>query len=549
MKDGRKRGGLALLALLSGCPAPSHDEVVEPDRDGDGIVDAEDCGPDDPEVGPGQPDPPGDELDANCDGLDGTDADGDGFDPLGSLPDCDDADPEVWPGRPGDEVMDGVDRDCDGWDSARIDGAAHTHFHRVGSLWQWLGRSPQAMSSEVDFDGDGRRDLVIGLEATAGSVLGWSAETLARAGSFSLSGMASFQIDGLGQFGWQLAWTTDEQGEPVLVVTAPAYGSFGGGAGAVFFFSVSELVGDVDIEEFPRIVGDPELCTSFGGGFAVVDGGVLVSGARGGCEIAGTGSSTQLYRAETWQALVDEQTWAIADATSRIRLDYAVATDDWLWVSEHDGNLVYRYPLAAGAEGIELPPDTGFLGLVAAAEVSLGHDIEAIELDGNPGEEILLGGHLGVTTDDLPVALDEQGSVYIVPGEWASTAPPWGQPTPIEEVAWSLTSADRAGWVHGFSAAVLDFDCDGRRDIVTTARSEPAVRVWLADTLDALMATPPPASTSQFDLGYSIEDRGDEQFTVVAHNAHDVNGDGCDDLVILGSNSPEEMWVLRGAPR
>ena len=65
----------AALLVLSAC-APSN---LEYDFDGDGWDDADDCGPEDPLVNPDAPDPYGDGEDTNCDGLDGLDADGDGF--------------------------------------------------------------------------------------------------------------------------------------------------------------------------------------------------------------------------------------------------------------------------------------------------------------------------------------------------------------------------------------------------------------------------------------------------------------------------------------
>ena len=58
---------LAPIVLLAGCSgAPSGG-----DFDGDGTSDAEDCGPEDPEVHPAAIDLCGDGLDANCDGDDG----------------------------------------------------------------------------------------------------------------------------------------------------------------------------------------------------------------------------------------------------------------------------------------------------------------------------------------------------------------------------------------------------------------------------------------------------------------------------------------------
>ncbi|MCP4869195.1 MAG: hypothetical protein GY898_10810 [Proteobacteria bacterium] len=82
------------------------------DFDGDGIPDASDCAPEDPERGAAL-DPFGDGIDQNCDGTDGIDADGDGHsaDDSGGT-DCDDANDDVHPDA--EEVCDGADNNCDG---------------------------------------------------------------------------------------------------------------------------------------------------------------------------------------------------------------------------------------------------------------------------------------------------------------------------------------------------------------------------------------------------------------------------------------------------
>lgn len=96
------------------------------DLDQDGHVNLQfggaDCDDGDPAIYPGAEDPTGDDIDADCDGLDGTDRDGDGS----YLPDdCDDGDPAIYPDAE-DLPYDGIDAACDGDDREYdVDGDAY----------------------------------------------------------------------------------------------------------------------------------------------------------------------------------------------------------------------------------------------------------------------------------------------------------------------------------------------------------------------------------------------------------------------------------------
>ena len=123
--------------------------VYGTDEDGDGFDPCDgDCDEGNPSAFPGAFDPEGDGIDQNCDGIDGLDADGDGWpadavdaanedcddsDPALNLDDmdgdgwssceddCDDSDPSIAPDQP-DTWGDGVDVDCDGLDGEDEDG-------------------------------------------------------------------------------------------------------------------------------------------------------------------------------------------------------------------------------------------------------------------------------------------------------------------------------------------------------------------------------------------------------------------------------------------
>ena len=112
---------IAVLAGAIGCSTGTDPY----DTDEDGTVDQLDCNPSDPTIHPQAADPYGDEIDQDCDGLDGIDRDGDGYpanpDLAGQpLHDCDDLNATVHPGA--EEVVDDdYDNDCDGFEAIDLD--------------------------------------------------------------------------------------------------------------------------------------------------------------------------------------------------------------------------------------------------------------------------------------------------------------------------------------------------------------------------------------------------------------------------------------------
>jgi hypothetical protein len=150
-------GSPADLGATGGLGAPSSD------RDGDGLSPWQgDCDDDDPLRGAGV-ELPGDGVDSDCDGLDGADADGDGWIAGAVGGDCDDGDALVHPGAT-DLWYDGVDADCDG---ANDDDQDHDGF--AASLTGGLDCDdrdgsvhPDAVDRTydgVDADCDGRDDF------------------------------------------------------------------------------------------------------------------------------------------------------------------------------------------------------------------------------------------------------------------------------------------------------------------------------------------------------------------------------------------------------
>ena len=161
------------MATLAGCeqpedkpsggpvsPAPSgttgHTGLPPAvDSDGDGYLDEEDCGPDDPLVYPDAIERCNG-IDDSCDGQPDPFIEQDG-DNDGALwcEDCDDTSADSYPGAP-DAFGDGLDTDCDGTDGQGT--ALPEAFYAGETLWRTAGLS----LAGGDVDGDGCDDLLIG---------------------------------------------------------------------------------------------------------------------------------------------------------------------------------------------------------------------------------------------------------------------------------------------------------------------------------------------------------------------------------------------------
>jgi large repetitive protein len=105
---------LLLSLVLIGC----REKADEFDLDNDGFNDQEDCDDSNASINPSSTDLVGDDIDQNCDGIDGVDADGDGLASLESNgSDCDDTDADIEASSPSEYY---ADQDGDGYGAANV---------------------------------------------------------------------------------------------------------------------------------------------------------------------------------------------------------------------------------------------------------------------------------------------------------------------------------------------------------------------------------------------------------------------------------------------
>jgi len=203
------------------------------DRDGYGNIDepyptcsdspsayadnSDDCDDSSSSYSPGSSDSEGDGYDQNCDGVDGIDADGDGY-PTSS--DCNDSDPEINPGVVND-CIDSVDNDCDGDTDEDEDWSATGGGNHCGKDWEvlateisgWhynIGTASITNSSVSDYSSSGLGYIAI------------QAETISVSGELNAQGVGYPSESG------------DGAGSPGAEHDAYGVGDLGGGGGGAY---------------------------------------------------------------------------------------------------------------------------------------------------------------------------------------------------------------------------------------------------------------------------------------------------------------------------
>jgi len=210
------------------------------DQDGDGFqtlaynpvpgAGGGDCQDTNPAMYPGAEDAWYDGVDSNCDAVDDFDQDGDGFESAahGRGDDCDDSDPLINPDNL--EKLNGFDDDCDG----EVDGKVNAWD--ADYTWRGTAGSDQAGTAVTmgDLDGDGIDDIVIGAagyQSSRGLIGVIEGRALPATGSDITAGRNDFFGDTAGdQLGAALSFhqAIGFDGDPAAAIGAPGYGGWQG---------------------------------------------------------------------------------------------------------------------------------------------------------------------------------------------------------------------------------------------------------------------------------------------------------------------------------
>ena len=475
------------------------DDVDGTDADGDGYADVaaggNDCDDSDAAIHPDAADSSIDGVDQNCDDVDGPDADGDGFvDVAAGGDDCDDSRADT---NPDADESGGLssDRDCDGVVSNELSEADHIFLGEDGA--DYAGRGVAGVG---DVDGDGRGDILIGAHGSdhGGSDAGVAYLILGSSlGSSDPVSLVDADMAFVGESaddfaGWSVAGAGDVDGDGADDLLIGAYGNDdgGSGAGAVYLLFGGELGSEPtrDLSEADHIfIGE------------------AASDYAGRC-VAGAGD-------------VDDDGY-----------------DDFLigaWGSDHaQSNAGSAYLLRGGPQGFS---DTD----LSSADVLLtgeeGSDYAgwsvagAGDVDGDGTADLLIGAHLN---DD---GGSNAGKAYLVLGSGLTS-----EELDLADADHAFVgeeSEDRAGWA---LSGAGDVDGDGYGDVLIGAHlnddgGRNAGKAYLVlgselngDSLDLAEADHRFIGEAEYDdAGFSVAGAGD------------VDGDGRGDLLIGADGNDE----------
>lgn len=500
--------GAAGAAAVAGCDAP----------DGH-VADASDCDDAMEGVHPGAPEVAYDGIDDDCDGVDLTDADGDGSDAIATGgADCDDANPVISPTQTEGWLDDGVDNDCDGLTSEAVTWSAGDATTRIdgvaggGELGRRMGfweegaclfvNAPYvdgargavyavpAASGVLPADGAGHATgtgagvfLSAAVDASdqgrlavsqvtdrdgAGTVFVLDGEALCAGEIGSVDTLATLTIEGLeatSYFGSEAVWLDDVDGDGVqeLAVTAPSAAGGGDGRGATYVWT-SPGEGEVTDTASADLVlfgtqnqSHLSIVTT-----AFDDDGPGVPWLLVGQELS-TGGATGLFVVNAREAV----SGSVADSAHAGLISWSTARTVGA-VNVGDTDLNGADNLVAGAWTFGLWDVADLDGFVDEADAInfLTYDVEGEWVTGvAPIGDFDADGRadFAALAEDWP-AYTEQGQLALVPGERE-----FGGSMELTTMGF-LAQGAAAGASFGYRVEpVGDFDGDGREDLAVAA--------------------------------------------------------------------------------
>ncbi|NOY24801.1 MAG: hypothetical protein GXP62_02920 [Oligoflexia bacterium] len=502
--------------------------IIDADRDGYSVGQG-DCDDNDDAVHPGAFDKIGDGVDNNCDGIDGIDADADGYaseDSGGG--DCDDANGDIHP-TANDEVGDGIDNNCDGIDGIDADGDGYASAASGGSdcddedgaihpgaTETWYDGTDQDCAGDNDFDTDGdgyesdahggsdcnddNAAVNPGAEEVCGNGVdddcsGSAAGCALRSASLLHASAVYRGALSTSAAGYSVSGAGDVNGDGYddLLIGAPGNDNGGTRAGAAHLVlgsasPTTDSLADVGASYIDDIPGDQA-------GYAVAGVG----------DVDDDGYDDILVGAPRYDDVADNEPGAA----------YLVLGS----ASPGSTNLVEAGIAYTGVTGADW----------AGRAVSGAGDI-----NGDGHEDLLVG---APGNDDAGTA---SGATYLVLG---STSPASTSLSEADAEYAGEGSSNYAGWSVSGAA---DVDGDGFDDVLVGAPGNTDAGDWAGAAYLQLGETgPASASLADADAVCTGEASGHEAGYAVS-GAGDVNGDGYDDLLI-GAIGNDDSGTWAGA--